>query len=217
MERNCNFDDISDGKLYENYDMARLGCNDCKGCSSCCQKVGATIVLDPYDIARMSVGTGLTQTELFHENLELNVVDGIILPNLKMAGSEEKCTFLNADGRCSIHSYRPGICRLFPLGRIYDNGGFKYFLQKDECKITNRSKVKISKWLDTPELTKYEKYINDWHYFLKDTEEELKNYDETVSKNMSMYILKEFFLKKYNMDTFYTDFYERLAKARAMF
>lgn len=217
MERNCNFNDISDGKLYNSEDMARLGCNDCKGCSSCCQKVGATIVLDPYDIMRMSSGTGLAPSELIGSHVELNVVDGIILPNLKMAGTEEKCTFLNAEGRCSIHDIRPGICRLFPLGRIYEDGGFKYFLQKDECRVTNRSKVKISKWLGIKELPKYEKYINEWHYFLKDTEVELKNYDETVSKNMSMYILKEFYLKEYTMDNFYSDFYERLAKARAMF
>lgn len=51
--------------------------------------------------------------------LELNVVDGMVLPNLKMAGEEEACLFLK-DGRCSIHGYRPGICRLFPLGRIYE-------------------------------------------------------------------------------------------------
>ena len=58
--------------------------------------------------------------------LELNVVDGMVLPNLKMAGEEEACPFLK-DGRCSIHGYRPGICRLFPLGRIYEENGFKYF------------------------------------------------------------------------------------------
>lgn len=40
--------------------------------------------------------------------LELNVVDGMVLPNLKMAGEEEACLFLK-DGRCSIHGYRPNL------------------------------------------------------------------------------------------------------------
>lgn len=71
--------------------------------------------------------------------LELNVVDGMVLPNLKMAGEEEACLFLK-DGRCSIHGYRPGICRLFPLGRIYEENGFKYFIQVHECKKQERGK-----------------------------------------------------------------------------
>ena len=33
--------------------------------------------------------------------------------------------FLNEQGRCSIHDSRPGFCRLFPLGRFYENGGFR--------------------------------------------------------------------------------------------
>ncbi len=50
--------------------------------------------------------------------LELNVVDGIILPNLKMARAEEACSFLDTNGRCTVHAFRPGICRMFPLGRL---------------------------------------------------------------------------------------------------
>ena len=48
---------------------------------------------------------------------------------------------------------------------------FQYFLQIHECPKTDRSKVKIKKWLDTPNLKTYEKYIADWHFFLKDLQE----------------------------------------------
>ena len=64
---------------------------------------------------------------LLVEKLELHVVEGIILPNLNMQEREqgkEVCGFLNEEGRCSIHPYRPGICRIFPLGRYYENGSF---------------------------------------------------------------------------------------------
>ena len=56
---------------------------------------------------------------------------------------------MNDAGRCSIHPYRPGICRLFPLGRYYEEDGFRHILQIHECEKTNRSKVKIRKWMDT--------------------------------------------------------------------
>ena len=46
-----------------------------------------------------------------------------------MNNEKEACYFLNEEGRCSIHSFRPGICRLFPLGRFYEEEGFRYFLQ----------------------------------------------------------------------------------------
>ena len=81
--------------------------------------MGTSVVLDPFDAYRMTAGTGKTFEALLAGPLELNVVDGIILPNLKMAGEEEACSFLDQNGRCRIHAYRPGICRLFPLGRIY--------------------------------------------------------------------------------------------------
>lgn len=217
MKRECDFNEISDGKLYKSCDMAKLGCNDCRGCSSCCRGVGNTIVLDPYDVYRMDGGINIAINELFDKHLIMSVIDGLILPSLKMSEDEDKCTFLNNEGRCSIHSVRPGICRLFPLGRIYEDGSFNYFLQVDECKIKNRSKVKISKWLDTPNLPRYEKYINDWHYFIKDTQNELLSYDDTVRKNMSMYILKTFYLTPYTKEKFYEEFYERLEKTKAMF
>lgn len=167
MLRNVSLEEISDGRLYGLNDMAKLGCNDCVGCSSCCRGMGNTIVLDPYDVWRLTGGLSVSLQQLLAGHLELNVVDGIILPNLKLAGDSEQCTFLNEEGRCSIHPYRPGICRLFPLGRYYEEDGFRYILQVHECEKQNRSKVKIRKWMDTPDMERYDAYIADWHAFLK--------------------------------------------------
>lgn len=102
MLRNVSLEEISDGRLYGLNDMAKLGCNDCSGCSSCCRGMGNTIVLDPYDVWRLTGGLGVSLQQLLAGHLELNVVDGIILPNLKLAGDSEQCTFLNEAGRCSI-------------------------------------------------------------------------------------------------------------------
>ena len=70
---------------------------------------------------------------------------------------------MNRDGAAFMTS-RPSFCRLFPLGRFYENGGFKYFLQIHECKKTSRSKIKVKKWIDT-DFRQYEKFVADWHYF----------------------------------------------------
>ena len=115
---------------------------------------------------------------------------------------------------CSIHAFRPGICRLFPLGRFYENGSFKYFLQVHECPKPNKTKVKIKKWLDTPDLKRYETYICDWHYYLRDLKTRIEAHPEQM-KGISMDVLQKFYLTPYDPTAdFYTEFYERLKNAK---
>ncbi len=211
MLRECNLEEMTDGKRYGLSDMVKADCNDCKGCSDCCHGMGSSIVLDPLDCFRLSKHLHMDFGELLQKCLELNVVDGVILPNLKMAGDKEACVFLNEAGRCSIHTARPGICRIFPLGRIYEDRDFEYILQVHECPMPNKSKVKVGKWIDTPELKKNQQFIKDWHYFLKDVHEKLKNAaDEAVIKDTSMRILNTFFVMPYDAEEdFYEQFYAR--------
>lgn len=222
MLREINLDEISDGRLYSSNDMAKTDCKGCDGCSACCHGMGNSIVLDPLDVYRLSTNLSKSVNELLTGPLELNVVDGIILPNLKMARAEEACSFLDTNGRCTVHAFRPGICRMFPLGRFYENRSFQYFLQIHECPKTDRSKVKIKKWLDTPNLKTYEKYVTDWHFFLKGLQEYVMNLTSDSSSNsdstartISMHVLTQFYLTPYGEDgNFYEEFYERLEKSQ---
>lgn len=115
MEREIDLKEISDGRLYSSSDMVKADCGDCKGCSACCQGMGSSILLDPYDIYRLSTGTGLTFEDLLKGRIELNMSDGLILPNLKMAGEKEACSFLNGEGRCSGSSIQTGILPSVPF------------------------------------------------------------------------------------------------------
>lgn len=212
MLREIDLSEISDGRLYTNNDMVKADCQGCAGCSECCRGMGSSIILDPLDIFRLTCGLSKTFEELLSGPLELNVADGIILPNLKMTGEGETCFFLNSEGRCSIHNIRPGFCRLFPLGRYYENHSFRYFLQVHECPKPNKSKIKIKKWLDTENLRQYEKFIIDWHYYLKERQEIAMQAEgaETV-KELSMDILRRFYLTPYEKNRdFYEQFYERM-------
>ena len=111
-----------------------------------CQNMGSTIVIDPYDCYKLTTGLGKTFEQLTMNELELNVVDGIIMPNLKMQKSDGRCAFLREDNLCNIHTIRPGICRMFPLGRYWeDETHFKYIVQKGECNKDNLSKIKLKK------------------------------------------------------------------------
>lgn len=229
MKRNVSLEEISDGKLYGSNDMVKAGCGGCKGCSQCCHGMGESIILDPMDGYRMCKGLNVPFGELLNSKLELHVVDGIILPNLKMEEGTDACGFLTGEGRCSIHDHRPGVCRLFPLGRYYYSepesgkgpeqsvkpGAFRYFLQVHECPMPGKTKVKVSKWVDTPELSRYESYISAWHYFLEEVQQRLPGMEESQVKNANLYLLKLFFLKPYDFTAgFYPQFEERLSEAR---
>lgn len=218
MKRNVTLEEISDGNLYEANDMVKADCQDCKGCSDCCQGMGDTVILDPLDVHRLCAGLKKLPEEFLGSVLELGVTDGNILPHLAMKGTEERCVFLNTEGRCSIHDIRPGFCRLFPLGRYYTEDGFKYILQIHECKKKNRSKIKVKKWLDTPNLKQYEKFVLDWHNFLLDVQEVFyETEDETLIKNLNMYVLSRFYYTAYKEDEdFYPQFYVRLEEAKKL-
>lgn len=217
MERNVSLEEISDGKLYGLNDMVKIGCNDCIGCSVCCQGMGNSIILDPFDTYRLARNLHMTFEELLIDSVELNVVDGMILPNLKMTGDTEQCAFLNEKGRCRIHAFRPGICRLFPLGRYYENRSFDYFLQVHECKKENKTKIKVRKWIDTEDIKKNEQFIAEWHYFLLDLQSRIKSAkDDTLMKQINMYVLQNFFILAYDRKAdFYSQFQERLKKAKS--
>ena len=211
--------EISDGKLYGNNDMVKISCHDCAGCSSCCQDMGESIWLDPYDVYQLTKGLGKTMEELLAKEVELHVEEGLILPNIRMAGDGlPQCSFLNEEGRCSIHAFRPGYCRLFPLGRNYEDDKLTYFVLKEACPAPNKSKVKINKWLGIPNLKAYEKFLVDWHSSTKNLRMFYAEHaeEESVIKAVNMKFLQTFYLAPYGED-FYSEFEARMVEMKDFF
>ena len=198
--------------LYNSNDLVKLGCNECSGCSECCRGMGQSIVLDPYDVFQLQKVTGTNFAQLMQEKIELHVEEGLILPSLKMQSGTDACGFLNQDGRCSIHDYRPGLCRLFPLGRNYDENGLRYFLLEDACRIQNRTKDKITKWLGVGALTQYEKFLIAWHDLRKEIQVQImQRQSDTYTQGVNVKMLEIFYQKPYDIEQdFYVQFEERL-------
>lgn len=216
MRREVSLEEISDGRLYGPNDMVKADCQDCTGCWDCCLGMGESIVLDPLDVHRLCMNLKKSMEELLSREISLGVMDGNILPYLNMTGKDERCVFLNQEGRCAIHPFRPGICRLFPLGRFYENNSYQYFLQVHECKKQNRSKIKVKKWIDTPDVKRYEAFVRDWHYFLKDVQEVLYQTEDTDKiRDLNLYVVKKFYMLPYDQERdFYPQFYERLSEGK---
>ena len=204
-------------KFLNIQDMARIGCNDCQGCFSCCQGMGDSVVLTPYDVHTLSLNLQQPVDYLFSEWLSLSVVDGLIQPTMAMNGVGEKCHALDENGRCSIHAFRPSICRLFPLGRQYTEQGIKYFVLEGACPAPVKSKVKISKWVERPEFQEHEKFLAEWHNFKKLCMGKLAEIkDEDYHRQLMMYVLQLFFRKPYTEGCFYKEFSIRLEEAKTI-
>ena len=218
MKRNIDINEISDGRLYSSGDMVKADCRDCEGCSACCRGMGSSIILDPMDIWRFSQGIKQDFAALMSAGtIELGIVDGMILPNLKMDARTDACPFLDENGRCSVHRSRPGLCRLFPLGRYYEENGFRYFIQIHECRKKDRGKVKIRKWLGIPDLKSYERYILKWHDFLNECEAALETLDEEKRRILTLYVLRSFYETAYmalDDHGFYEAFDVRMGQVR---
>ena len=196
--------------LYNSNDMVRVGCGDCEGCHDCCKGMGESILLDPYDIYLLTLNLNYSFEMLLQKYIELVVVSGVILPHIKMQEKFDRCGFLNKEGRCSIHAFRPGLCRLFPLGRNYMEDKLQYFLLQDACISTNRTKMKVKKWLAVEDYKKYEAFLLAWHTLRKKLQEILAD-DESEEadrqrKRINMEMLKLFYQMPYERQG---DFYEQ--------
>ena len=156
---------MTKGALMSSSDMAKLGCGSCEGCSECCRDRAEMITLDAYDVRLIKKHLKLSFNELLDQGLAvLSVVDGVVLPCLGKKENADECIFLNETGKCGIYDARPGICRMFPLARLYhEDGSFSYFMQPGECPKNNGVKIKISKWLGYDDIKSYEKAVREYH------------------------------------------------------
>ncbi len=129
--------------------------------------------------------------------------------------SGDHCPFLSQAGRCSIHPFRPGMCRLYPMGRYYTEGGFRYILQKDECTDREKTSVLLQDWLGIENLARYESYILDWHDFKGQAEESLHILTQKSRESVTRYILQIFFVHPYEVKLdFYAQYDARMEICR---
>ena len=200
-------------RFYDLNDLVRADCHDCKGCSSCCRDMGDTILLDPYDAYQFQK-QGKPMTGLLESGAAaLTVWEGMILPHLQMNAATGACSFLDGDGRCGIHEFRPGMCRLFPLGRNFEDGKMNYFLLEHACENRSRSKIRVSKWLGVEPPEKYHRFLLEWHDFRHEMVDILSGATEEQGKQLNLHLLRTFFLSPYDTASdFYPQFSERMAR-----
>lgn len=213
MKREIDINEISDGKLYDINDLVRADTSGCGGCSACCHGVGELVYLNPFDVFSIRKATGLTFDALLSDMLVLRPNGKLFQPHLGMHGESEACRFLSTEGRCTIHEHRPSICRLFPLGRVYDDQrDFKYILLKDACVKPKLDKIKLSKWINIDDYEANKTFLLEWYRLNKALAFRMKFVREQPEIDAINELLFETFYRIEASDAsgFYALFHEKL-------
>lgn len=208
--------EIHPAAYYGLNDMVKIECQDCKGCFACCHDMGSSILLNPYDIWQLSVNLKKPVEWLLQGKVELGVEDGVILPHLRMQEKTNACGFLSEKGRCGIHGFRPGLCRLFPLGREYKDGKISYFILEGACEKPVKTKIKVSKWLGIPQIKQHEVFLCTWHELVKKMQKKAESLTGEENKAWNLQFLQQFYLTPYETADFYDEFNKRAEEFRNM-
>ena len=125
----------------------------CDMCGKCC--TGDTlnrILLRSYDMYNLEKGLRKTALQIINEHCNVYIGDKSGIPVIQLKGEDSGngifrttvCPFL-IDNKCSVHEFKPNVCKIFPLGRVGSTNGTKYFLQTVTC--GNRNSTSIDTWI----------------------------------------------------------------------
>lgn len=81
----------------------------CGQCGACCR--GKDFLVTPYDVARIAEALGTLPAEVLARYVDPS------RPMLRTTGEDGQCVFFAPGTGCTIHTGRPAVCRLYPLGR----------------------------------------------------------------------------------------------------
>lgn len=127
-------------------------------------------MLSPFEIQRISLATGLPYDTLEDTHFEASYDPKNGFP-LVTINREKRCRFLDG-ARCGIYDARPLVCRLFPLGKLYD-GGFRYtLLDPNPCSGFSQNRVTtVEAFRNEQDTLRYDRMWEIWVDFVNEVEE----------------------------------------------
>lgn len=158
----------------------------CNQCGKCC-KNREDILLTPYDIYRASRYLNLETKDFFDKYCETFLGHTSKLPVVRLRPKyhEKACPLLSSNGACKVHSAKPVVCALFPLGRVAPNANDKihYLLQEIRCGSKGK-RYTVKEWLAGYNIPESEKSMHLWTdiivYMSLLIDKKLKNLSERV-------------------------------------
>ena len=162
--------------LVDNYERMKIGLDDsfrfhCTGCGKCCIN-REDILLNPFDIYRISKDLGRTPSEVFKAYCEAfpGRTSHMMIVRLVPRGTNKACPFLR-NKICAVHKVKPAVCALYPLGRtvsngangenVIANGSIQYLLQDFDCGSLSETHT-VREWLSDFGIPAQDEFFMKW-------------------------------------------------------
>jgi Fe-S-cluster containining protein len=166
-------------ELIENFNQYRIGLDDifafkCRSCGKCCRN-REDILLNSRDVYNIASALNLTHEQVIEKCCDTYIGRDSRIPvvRLKPKGVNRACPLLTGD-RCSVHSLKPTVCALFPLGRVMasdaapDGMGLgraneiAYILTPAPCG-SNKRKQTVRAWLERFGIPTEDEFFIKWN------------------------------------------------------
>jgi Fe-S-cluster containining protein len=157
----------TDARVLSETDVLHLSCG-IYGCTSNCCTKSAPIILNPYEIALICRESRLGYEDLL-DIVETDRAKGF---PIVMLPRDPACHFWTGRG-CRIYPARPLACRLFPLGRVFDNGKSHLVLpQLNVCSgLVFSSKKSVADYLREQDTSTSIRMADRWIDFVNEIEQ----------------------------------------------
>lgn len=142
----------------------------CKMCGNCCRHRSEPIMLTGLDIFRISQALGLHPGQVIQEKTIGYIGDQSHVPILTLKERLDGSCSLLRKGKCMVHSNKPVVCALFPLGRMYNaiTHEVQYFKQPHGCSTGNKNgrTWTLQEWLNEFNISRLNEDSMAWNKML---------------------------------------------------
>lgn len=184
-------------EIAENLADLTLGLDDtfrfhCTQCGKCCT-YREDILLSPMDIFRMARELGITSNQFCEKYCNSYIGDTSRIPivRLNSVGKDARCPLLK-NNKCIVHSVKPAVCALFPLGRYLeaeDGSGpekytvkreIKYLLQPPDCGDARETHT-VREWLGSFQNSMEDEVFIRWHETVADVGNKIRKLEKKLT------------------------------------
>lgn len=196
--------------MEEDFQMRMVGSGErisfrCRRCAECRRNVEDAVMIEPQDIyylarclrARGEVVDGL-ETLLDQYAHPVFITDGYPGFMLSTVGADQACVFLK-DGKCSVYSARPRVCRLYPFGIAPGDSGqeFRYYLCTDKLRHFGCGSVVAGDWISANISKETLEYLKNEYAILPEIGRMVRELDEAQFKAL---LFRFLFFRYFNYD-----------------
>ena len=115
-------------EIVQNLDSLKIGSDEpfrfhCIMCGKCCVH-REDIMLTPKDLLGIAKELGMNPDEIVRTYCDTDIGDTsrFLIVRLHPTGYDKHCPLLK-DNLCSVHSVKPVVCAMFPIGRVLSASG----------------------------------------------------------------------------------------------